>query len=62
MGLLRIKVKALGLKEIKSENKFVPSHYLYGSTFKRLALLKGLLDSDDSSNKDKSVVFHTSSP
>lgn len=52
----------LSLAETKSESKFIPASYLYGSDKERLELLSGLLDSDGTCSADKAVGFFTSSP
>jgi len=46
-------LRALGLENLTSADKFVPSVYLNGSTKQRLALLQGLMDSDGSAKRDK---------
>ena len=50
----------LGLWNVKSEGKFIPEEYLYGSVEQRYSLLQGLLDTDGSIDKKTGVIsFHT---
>lgn len=47
----------------KSERKFIPTPYLFGSVEQRLDLLRGLLDTDGTVGRiSKDVSFNTSSP
>lgn len=60
-GVLRA-VRKLGLN-VRSFEKFVPDEYLYASVADRIALLRGLLDTDGHVIKEgASVEFSTSSP
>ena len=51
----------LSLMGAKSQTKFIPAQYLYGSRETRLAVLRGLLDTDGWVEKFGSVRFSTSS-
>ena len=53
------KIKRLGLN-VHSGDKFIPSEYKLGSREQRLALLRGLMDTDGHANKNR-VSFSTSS-
>lgn len=53
------KIKNLGL-DVKSGDKFIPDEYFYGSKEQRLALLQGLLDSDGSCVKNRTIFTTTS--
>lgn len=46
----------------KSEDKFIPKEFLYGSVEQRFDLLAGLLDTDGSIDKKGSINFTTISP
>lgn len=46
---------------IKSGRKFIPDDYLFGSVEQRMELLRGLMDTDGSANKNR-VTFHTTAP
>ena len=51
------------LWQAKSEDKFIPEEYLYGSIEQRLALLNGLLDTDGSIDAIKGrISYYTISP
>ena len=50
-------LKQIGLA-VKSESKFIPDKYLFNATENRIELLKGLMDTDGSCIKNRSV-FHT---
>jgi len=52
-------LKNLGLN-VKSLQKFIPTSYMFGSKQQRLDLLRGLMDTDGSSNKNR-INFHTCS-
>lgn len=56
---LRFHLNSLGLC-VKSPEKFIPEQYLYAPVDCRLALLRGLMDTDGSSAGNR-VGFHTSS-
>lgn len=45
---LRLRLRELGLDNVKCDNKFVPDAYLTASPEERLSLLQGLLDTDGS--------------
>ncbi len=51
------KIKRLGLN-ITSGDKFIPSEYKLGSREQRLALLRGLMDTDGHANRIESVSQH----
>ena len=51
-------IKRLGLN-CKSQFKFIPDEYMYGSFYQRLSLLQGLLDSDGTSSSG--IQFSTTS-
>lgn len=53
-------VKQLGL-DCKSEFKFIPEEYKYASIEQRYELLRGLMDTDGSVDKNGSVEFSSSS-
>lgn len=58
---LRKALKYYGLSGLKSIDKFIPNDYLYSSSYEeRLELLRGLLDTDGTSDKH-SVSYSTSS-
>lgn len=46
-------MRTLGLAGLKSPDRFVPQMYLLGSIGQRLDLLRGLMDSDGSCNKNR---------
>ena len=57
-------LKALGLMGLRSERKFVPASYVFGSVSQRLALLQGLMDTDgelDFQRNRQHVGFSSSS-
>jgi replicative DNA helicase len=59
---LRLILANLGLLGKRSEHKFIPTPYLFGSVAQRLELLRGLLDTDGTvSRKTGSVSYNTSS-
>jgi DNA primase/replicative DNA helicase len=49
-------VKELGLRGAKSSEKFIPDEYKYNSTESRLALLRGLMDTDGSVSEQTSSL------
>lgn len=49
-------IRKLGLGGTKSETKFIPKIYLYGSIQQRIALLAGLCDTDGSSEPGATMV------
>lgn len=56
-------LRALGLENLTSADKFVPDLYLKGSAEQRLLLLQGLMDSDGSAKRDKNRLrFGSISP
>jgi hypothetical protein len=59
---IKQKLIELGLYGCKSNNKFIPNIYIYNSIEKRLELLKGLMDTDGSVDKNGSMSFSTISP
>ena len=54
-------LRELGLMGSKSEHKFIPKKYLYGSVDQRIALLQGLLDTDGSITEKSVIEFSTAS-
>lgn len=54
-----LQIKDMGLN-VKSGNKFIPETYLFGSIEQRTELLRGLMDTDGSCRKNRSI-FHTTS-
>lgn len=54
-------IKDLGLNNHKSEEKFIPKLYLYGSVYNRLQLLRGLFDTDGTIGNGCEYGFSTSS-
>ena len=58
---LRMQLQALGLSGLASDHKFVPRIYLEAHKAARLALLRGLLDTDGWVEKWGSVRFSTAS-
>ncbi len=58
---LRLGLQALGLSGLSSDHKFVPRIYLEAQKSARLAVLRGLLDTDGWIEKWGSVRFSTSS-
>jgi phosphate starvation-inducible protein PhoH len=54
-------LKELGLYNLKSDNKFIPNEYKYNSLDNRIKLLRGLMDSDGSIDKDGSIYFGSNS-
>lgn len=55
-------IKDLGLIGVKSIDKHIPSMYLNGSVEQRLALVRGLIDTDGHVNHKGHVMYFTSSP
>lgn len=58
-NIIKSEIKKLGLN-VKSGDKFIPSSYLKGSIEQRKDLLKGLMDTDGSCDRNRSN-FHTTS-
>jgi hypothetical protein len=54
------RLKELGLKGKKSENKFIPQEYMYSTVSDRLSLLQGLMDTDGSYS-NHGAEFYSSS-
>ena len=55
-------LKSLGLRGLKSVSKFIPKLYLYNDINTRIELLRGLMDTDGTINKDnRHIEFNTSS-
>jgi phosphate starvation-inducible protein PhoH len=50
-------LKKIGLFNIKSDSKFIPSDYKYNSLDNRIKLLRGLMDSDGGIDKDGYLYF-----
>jgi len=59
---IRTKLNLLGLGGSRSENKFIPTDYLYGSIEQRIALLQGLMDTDGHCSAKSNIEFCTVSP
>lgn len=55
----KIEINKLGLN-VKSGQKFIPSIYLKGNINQRLDLLRGLMDTDGSADRNR-INFHTTS-
>ena len=53
------KLIELGLKDKKSNNKFIPKNYLYNSVSVRTELLRGLMDTDGYVDKKGTVQYTT---
>ncbi len=49
----------LKLYKKKSENKFIPNNYLFGTSDQRFALLQGLLDCDGTISRDNKISYST---
>lgn len=54
-------IRALGLAEKRSVDKFIPPDYLDGSAAQRLALLQGLMDTDGTADQSACTSYSTSS-
>lgn len=52
-------IKSLGLN-VNSKEKFIPEIYFYGDAEQRISLLKGMMDTDGSCIKNR-TIFHTTS-
>lgn len=52
-------IKALGLNQKHSYEKFIPKEYLYGSVGTRLAVLQGLFDADGYVNNGRTFEYCT---
>lgn len=50
-----VKITRYGLANRKSDEKFIPEKYMLGSVEERLELLRGLMDTDGSASKVKTV-------
>lgn len=56
-------LRMMGLAGRRSEEKFIPELYAFGSIEQRIALLQGLLDTDGYAAPDKSTIeYYTVSP
>jgi replicative DNA helicase len=55
-------IRSLGLLHVGSHVRFVPEPYRYASVEQRMALLRGLMDTDGTIDKNGSCEFSTSSP
>lgn len=55
-------LRVLGLRGRRSEDKFIPAQYLTSSVEQRLALLRGLMDTDGTAEKGGHCLFYTCSP
>lgn len=49
--LLRETIKAMGFRDVIRHKKYIPKEFLYGSLDQRIWLLRGLMDTDGSSDK-----------
>ena len=56
---LRTKLNRIGLWMKKSEDKFIPNGYLFTSPENRIELLRGLLDTDGTADKNGYVIFYS---
>ena len=56
---LKVKLELLGLWGLKSEDKFIPSVYLYNSIKNRIMLLQGLMDTDGYVDKRGHCIFYS---
>lgn len=52
-------IDLLGLLGKRSDTKFIPKQYLYGSESQKLELLKGLMDADGWSNERGIIEYYT---
>lgn len=57
INIFNREIKRLGLS-VKSHQKFIPVEYLTGSVEQRIDLLKGLMDTDGSADKNR-INYHT---
>lgn len=55
-------LRRLGLDGVRGEDKFVPPDYLSGSPAQRLALLRGMMDTDGTADKKRGASYSTTSP
>lgn len=55
-------LRFLGLRGLRSHEKFVPEIYLINDAQKRLALLQGLMDTDGEVSKTGAITFNSTSP
>lgn len=55
-------LKFLGMWGTKSHDKEIPKDYLWNSVPNRLALLRGLMDSDGTADKSGRAVYYSTSP
>jgi hypothetical protein len=60
-NIFQTKLERLGLMGKKSESKFIPPQYMAASKNQRLELLRGLIDTDGTVGKNRSVSYSTSS-
>lgn len=56
-----LKLRELGLMGLRSYEKFIPSIYFKGSLSQRLNILRGLLDTDGTVNKNGTISFCSTS-
>lgn len=59
---LTLDLRACGLDNKKSHEKFIPEMYLHGSTKQRLELVQGLMDTDGYIDKSSTCSYSTTSP
>ena len=61
-GIVRQILNDLGLADLGAQEKFIPAAYMHGSVEQRLALLRGLMDTDGSVGTKAGATFTTTSP
>ncbi|HEV57521.1 MAG TPA: hypothetical protein ENN87_08485 [Phycisphaerales bacterium] len=61
-AVLKVALAQLGLDGLESHEKFIPLPYLHATVEQRLALLRGLVDSDGFVTNPGAVEFCTTSP
>ena len=58
-NLYKEEIKRLGLALTNSRTKFIPKEYLFGSVEQRIDLLRGLMDTDGTSDKSCRISYAT---
>ena len=53
-------IEYLGLRKCKSDTKFIPKQFLYGTVEERTAILQGLMDTDGEAKEGKASFSSTS--